>query len=70
MKCRVLSGCCGFPLSRKRYFERFNVVEVQQTFYDPPSADTLRRWREEAPKGFVFTVKAWQAVTHPSSSPT
>jgi uncharacterized protein YecE (DUF72 family) len=30
----------------------------------------LRRWRASAPPGFEFTIKAWQLVTHESSSPT
>ena len=29
-------GCCGFPISLRRYAEEFSVVEVQQTFYQPP----------------------------------
>lgn len=28
------------------------------------------RWRNEAPEKFEFTIKAWQAITHPPSSPT
>jgi uncharacterized protein YecE (DUF72 family) len=68
--CRVYVGCCGFPFSRSRYFQTFRTVEVQQTFYDPPSRETLERWRSEAPEGFIFHVKAWQAVTHPRRSPT
>jgi uncharacterized protein YecE (DUF72 family) len=63
-------GCCGFPEARNRYYREFSIVEVQQTFYSPPEVSTLKRWREEAPEGFEFTVKAWQIVTHPSSSPT
>jgi uncharacterized protein YecE (DUF72 family) len=49
---------------------RFPLVEVQQTFYDPPADTVLRRWRASAPPGFEFTLKAWQLVTHESSSPT
>ncbi|MDT5293869.1 MAG: hypothetical protein QOJ76_749 [Acidobacteriota bacterium] len=63
-------GCCGFRSSRESYFRVLDVVEVQHTFYQPPQVSTLRRWREEASKGFEFTLKAWQLVTHQSSSPT
>ena len=63
-------GCCGFPTAQQRYFEMFNVLEVQKTFYEPPRVATARRWREEAPPGFEFTVKAWQLITHEASSPT
>ena len=52
------------------YFDEFRVVEVQQTFYDPPRDATLMRWRRVAPAGFEFTLKAWQLVTHEASSPT
>ena len=71
MKSSVVKiGCCGFPVARKRYFATFKLVEIQQTFYKLPSEATLRKWREEAPADFEFTVKAWQVVTHPPSSPT
>lgn len=48
----------------REYFERFSIVEVQQTFYEPPARSTLLRWRESAPQGFEFTLKAWQLITH------
>jgi len=69
-KGRVRVGCCGFRSSRAAYFELLDSVEVQHTFYQPPMVATLRRWREEAPRGFEFTLKAWQLVTHQASSPT
>ena len=31
---------------------------------------TLERWRDEMPQNFEFTLKAWQLITHESSSPT
>jgi uncharacterized protein YecE (DUF72 family) len=63
-------GCCGFSLSRKKYFETFEIVEIQQTFYQPPQLATAIKWRREAPQGFVYTMKAWQLITHTSHSPT
>jgi uncharacterized protein YecE (DUF72 family) len=66
----VRVGCCGFRSSRATYFEQLDSVEVQHTFYQPPQVSTLRRWREEAPAGFEFTLKAWMLVTHQASSPT
>lgn len=62
-------GCAGFSMKRSAYFETFSAVEVQETFYDPPSERTLARWRRSAPDGFAFTVRAWQLITHPSSYP-
>jgi uncharacterized protein YecE (DUF72 family) len=67
---RVKIGCCGFRLGRQEYFARFPVVEVQQTFYQPPKVETLRRWREDAPAEFEFTLKAWMLITHEARSPT
>jgi uncharacterized protein YecE (DUF72 family) len=67
---RVKVGCCGFPCSRKEYFSRFKLVEVQQTFYKMPKLETAQGWREQAPPDFEFTLKAWQLITHPPSSPT
>ena len=63
-------GCCGFPISMEKYFKSFEVVEVQKTFYKPPSLETAKKWRKIAPESFEFTVKAWQVITHPPSSPT
>jgi uncharacterized protein YecE (DUF72 family) len=69
-KSLVRIGCSGFRLSRASYYEVLDTVEVQHTFYQPPQVATLERWREEAPRDFEFTVKAWQLVTHQASSPT
>jgi uncharacterized protein YecE (DUF72 family) len=63
-------GCCGLLRARRVYFAHFALLEVQQTFYKPPAVATARRWREEAPPGFIFTLKAWQLITHEPSSPT
>ena len=63
-------GLCGWTINAGSYFERFDTVEVQQTFYEPPSRVTMDRWHEQAPAGFVFTIKAWQVITHRSTSNT
>lgn len=63
-------GCCGFACSRSIYFKKFNLVEIQQTFYQPPSSELAEKWKKEAPSHFEFIIKAWQLITHPSSSPT
>jgi len=67
---QVRVGCCGWPMARERYFQTFPVVELQDTFYQPPSTELARKWRQAAPAEFVFTMKAWQLITHPASSPT
>jgi uncharacterized protein YecE (DUF72 family) len=66
-------GCCGWGFFKgglKAYMKKFPLVEVQQTFYKLPMIKTAERWRAEAPQGFEFSVKAWQAITHLPTSPT
>src|SRR3954451_2843150 len=66
----VRIGLCGFTMAFGDYVREFPVVEVQQTFYEPPADATLLRWRRQAPSSFEFTLKAWQLITHEASSPT
>ena len=54
----------------KAYPSRFNVVEIQNTFYEPPGNAILRRWREATGSSLEYTMKVWQLVTHSISSPT
>jgi uncharacterized protein YecE (DUF72 family) len=66
----VRVGLCGFSMAFEDYVREYPVVEIQQTFYEPPRDETMRRWRALAPPAFEFTLKAWQLVTHDASSPT
>lgn len=63
-------GLCGFTMAMEDYALRFRVVEVQQTFYQPPRDETMGRWLASTPSSLEYTLKAWQLVTHPASSPT
>lgn len=63
-------GTCGFGLAQTDYARAFSCVEVQHTFYQPPHASTLERWRERMPPDFEFVLKAWQLITHDAKSPT
>jgi uncharacterized protein YecE (DUF72 family) len=36
-------GLCGSIIRAAQYYRRFTVLEVQQTFYDPPAPETLQR---------------------------
>jgi len=47
-----------------KYYESFNLVELNTTFYKYPQTTTVTRWREKAPKNFEFTVKAHQDISH------
>jgi uncharacterized protein YecE (DUF72 family) len=70
MARQIRIGTCGFRGARSDYYELLECVEVQHTFYQPPAVKTLDGWRQEAPEGFVFAIKAWQLITHTASSPT
>ncbi len=59
-------GCCGYPVSRNKYWESLSLVELNNTFYSYPRIQTVVKWREEAPKDFEFTVKAHQDISHKS----
>ncbi|WP_297510877.1 DUF72 domain-containing protein [Thermococcus sp.] len=63
-------GTCGFCEKHSKYYRDFDTVEVQQTFYRILRDTTLERWKRKAPNGFVFSIKAFQGVTHPANSPT
>ncbi len=70
MTAEVRLGLCGFTIGAGEYVRRYRVVEVQQTFYEPPRDFVMQRWRRQAPPGFEFTLKAWQVITHEAGSPT
>jgi uncharacterized protein YecE (DUF72 family) len=46
------------------YAERLRAVEINNTFYRLPAKETLLRWAEQVPDGFVFVLKAAQRITH------
>jgi len=70
MKNNISIGTCGFRNTKGEYAEALSTVEIQHTFYQPPQVKTLEKWRADMPAGFKFTLKAWQLITHESSSPT
>jgi uncharacterized protein YecE (DUF72 family) len=46
------------------YAERFDSVEINNTFYRMPKAEQFERWRDQVGDGFAFVVKAPQRITH------
>lgn len=55
------------------YAADYPAVELNRPFYELPQVSTAERWRREASGGdpdFTVALKAWQAITHPSRSPT
>jgi uncharacterized protein YecE (DUF72 family) len=67
---QIKVGCCGFVVAQKKYFSLFDLIEIQQSFYQMPKIETAQKWHSAAPAGFQFTMKAWQLITHEPSSPT
>ena len=44
--------------------DRFSTVELNSTFYRLPSVETVERWREQAPSGFIYAVKLGAFGSH------
>ena len=66
----VRIGLCGFTMSMEDYALHFPVVEIQNTFYDPPRDLIMRKWRAVTAPSLEYTIKVWQLVTHAAGSPT
>jgi uncharacterized protein YecE (DUF72 family) len=54
------------PLSRffEYYMTVFSTVELNNSFYKLPALQTIVKWRDMAPEGFLFAVKASRFITH------
>ena len=51
----------------KFYATQFPIVEVDSTYYFPPSERNAVLWLERTPKEFVFNIKAYSLLTnHPT----
>ena len=46
------------------YAERFDTVEINYTFYRMPTPKTTAGWRDQAPEGFQYVLKAPRRITH------
>jgi uncharacterized protein YecE (DUF72 family) len=66
----VRVGLCGFTMAMEDYALYFPLIEVQQTFYEPPRDEVLHRWLSATPPSLEYTMKVWQLVTHAANSPT
>ena len=55
-------------LPQKRWFEyyaeRFDTVEINNTFYHLPAAETFDDWHRRAPSGFCYALKFSRYGTH------
>src|SRR5512139_3472241 len=46
------------------YARSFQTVEINNTFYQLPSSETLAAWRDGTPRQFLFACKASRYITH------
>lgn len=46
------------------YVEKFDTVELNNTFYKLPSEASLLNWRDSTPRDFLFAVKGSRFLTH------
>lgn len=55
-------------LPKSRWFEyyagRFSAVEINATFYRTFKDQTFEKWRQRAPQGFGYVLKAPRIITH------
>ncbi len=56
----------GGKINELEYYSQFfNTVEINSSFYSPPSPGYVYNWVRRVPGDFLFTVKLWQKFTHP-----
>ncbi|MFO8148103.1 MAG: DUF72 domain-containing protein [Bacteroidota bacterium] len=76
---KIHIGCSGWnykdwrgkfypeELAQKKWLEHyaslFNTVEVNNTFYKLPKESTLKKWEDQVPADFNFTLKGSRYVT-------
>ena len=56
----------GFPQKEQfnYYLRFFRTVEINNSFYKLPSAETFSTWAAAVPDGFLYAVKASRYITH------
>src|SRR5438132_13621477 len=53
----------------KFYASQFPIVEVDSTYYFPPSERNSVLWIERTPKDFTFNIKAYSLLTNHPTKP-
>ena len=46
------------------YARSFDTVEINSTFYHLQNASVFEHWRQQAPGGFLYSIKASRIITH------
>ncbi|MEM1632835.1 MAG: DUF72 domain-containing protein [Sulfolobales archaeon] len=70
MSKKILIGTCGIPVRKEEIYRNLDAVEIQETFYNLIPLERAGKILLERPEGFVVAAKVFQAITHPSTSPT
>lgn len=74
---KIRVGCAGWSLPRvqwpsfpaegshlERYASRFDIAEINSSFYRPHRRQTYERWAGSTPESFRFAVKLPKTITH------
>ncbi|MGY1519227.1 DUF72 domain-containing protein [Luteimonas sp. A482] len=74
---RIRTGCAGWsigtpqrglfgdgPSMLARYATRFDIAEVNSSFYRPHRRDTWQRWADSVPASFRFSAKMPRTISH------
>jgi len=48
----------------EHYAASFDSVEINNSFYRLPTPETFAKWRDQAPRRFLYAVKASRFLTH------
>jgi uncharacterized protein YecE (DUF72 family) len=58
----------GLPQARELGYasRRLTTIEINGTFYGPQKPASFRRWHDETPEDFVFSLKGPRVATHRS----
>jgi uncharacterized protein YecE (DUF72 family) len=58
----------GLPQAQELAYasRHLTAIEINGTFYNSGKPDSFRKWRDETPEGFVFSLKGPRFVTHRS----
>src|SRR5690242_7810161 len=56
----------GLPQSQELAYasRRLTAIEINATFYRTQAVASFRRWRDETPDGFMFSLKGPRSITH------
>lgn len=46
------------------YATQFDTLEIDSTWYGPPSERTVHHWNAQTPDGFIMSAKVPQVITH------